>query len=128
MKNLLIIIVSAIYLVGCSGMKFNDSTNAFTAPPPSLSKRSVWHDPSIIEHKLESLCGYFIQKSSGENEFHRIKQILPNQYKLIVEPIPEGVFYHSKVNSEFVTSGEGSIPILSVAASLKKKPDGRNYY
>lgn len=108
----------ALFLSGCAGIKFNDSTNVFKAPSGSLKERTLWHDPSVIQYKLQSLSGYIILKKSGDEKFTRIKQILPENFSTEPEPIADGQFYHSIVNSEFATSGAGNVPVLNIAASL----------
>lgn len=117
MWNKLVIVTFTIILVGC-GIKLNPIGQAFIPPPPSLKERSLWPDPSVLQYKLDSLVGYIIHKSPENSDYVRVRQILTDGYTLTLEPIKEGLFYHSVINSTFATQGEGNIPILSVAASL----------
>ncbi len=107
-------------LSACPGIKFNNSVNVFRAPPASLSERTLWNDPSIIQYKLESLSGYMIVKSKNETKFRRVRQILPDDnFTLEPESIPDGEFYHSLVNAKFAAEGSGKIPLFASAASLQ---------
>lgn len=119
--NKVCILLILFTLPACSGITFNNSANAFKSPSATLSERTLWHDPSIIQYKLQSLSGYIIQKKSGQNKFKRIKQIIPNNFLLEPQPITDGEFYHSLVNSKFVTTIAANVPILSAAASLNSE-------
>jgi hypothetical protein len=117
----LCVTLASLFLASCAGMKFNDSVNVFKAPSGTLKERTLWHDPSVIQYKLQSLSGYIVQKKSGDEKFKRIKQILPSGFSVEPEPITNGEFYHSIINSNFVLEGSGNVPILSAAASLSSK-------
>lgn len=101
------------------GVQFGESAIAFAAPPDFLKERSVWHDPSVIQYKLQSLAGYIIEKNQGENKFRRVKQVIPEGYIMEVEPTVEGQVYHSLIDSKFAITGSGGIPLLNFAGTLK---------
>lgn len=119
--NRIYTLLICLALSACSGMKFNNSTNVFKIPSAALKERTLWHDPSIIQYKLQSLSGYIIQKKSGQNKFRRMKQVIPNGFILEPEPISDGEFYHSLINSQFVTTVAANVPILSAAATLRSE-------
>ncbi|HDY93566.1 MAG TPA: hypothetical protein ENH67_09545 [Pseudoalteromonas sp.] len=108
-------------LFGCTGIKLNPIGQAFIPPPPSLQKRTLWHDPSILQYKLNSLTGYIVHKSQANKDFIRVTQVLDDGYALTLEPLKDGVYYHSVINSSFASTGEGAFPILSVAANLSSE-------
>ncbi|MFV9645322.1 MAG: hypothetical protein ACNYWU_05815 [Desulfobacterales bacterium] len=114
-------ILATLFITGCVGIKFNNSTNVFKAPPGSLKERTLWHDPSVIQYKLQSLSGYIVSKKANSAKFKRIKQILPDNFKIEPEPIADGEFYHSLINAKFATEGSGNVPILFAAASLSSE-------
>jgi hypothetical protein len=114
-----VIFISSVIICGCQGIKFNNCQDVFIPPSQSFKERSIWTDASIIQYKLQALFGYIITKSDIENKYKRVIQILPNNYTPNLEPITEGEFYHSLINSDFATKISGNIPILSVAADLQ---------
>jgi len=114
-----VIIILTVFILGsCAGIQFNDSNNAYKTLPMSFQNRSIWHDPSVVKYKLQGLQGYIIEKKVGEDHFNRIYQILPDDFDFTPELIKDADYYHSLVDSRFVTEGSGRFPILEIAASL----------
>lgn len=112
-----VVVTMSLLGSGC-GLKFINS--AVNLPvPPTLQERTLFKDTSIIQYDLELLSGYVLERERPDSLWNRRKQILPAGFQPTVKPIPEGEFYHSIVDNQIAASGGATIPILSIASSLK---------
>jgi hypothetical protein len=110
--------ILAFMLYGCSGVQFVDSASNLPVPP-GLAERTLWKDTAIVQYKLQSLTGYVLERPNDGDTWVRVTQVTPTPFALEPDPIADGEFYHSIVDSSIQGSAGVQVPILSVAANLK---------
>jgi hypothetical protein len=113
------LLVSAVILQGCAsgGLKFINTADNLPVPP-ALEERTLWKDTAIIQYRLDGLSGYVLERPNADADWRRDIQILPERFSPVSVPITDGQFYHSIVDSSIASSGNGKIPILSIAGNL----------
>jgi len=122
MKSVLRLATLALLVAsnGCGGLSFVDSPTNLPVPP-SLAKRTLFEDSSIIQYDLELLVGFVLQRDGQGEKWARREGILPDGYTGKLVLIDDGKFYSSIVDRSVAYTSSGIIPILSVAASLDAK-------